>query len=96
MDEANKVLIPAISTAKPVVLEEVNALEFDSFKTALFGLFEAVYRAGNAYKNDLPMKEVKKAIFAQTSLSEGQFMKCIQKMIDLNKAMVSCGVFYLI
>merc|ERR1712051_689660 len=78
--EAKKARIsPPATPAAPVVSEEVTDTEFDSFKTALFGAFEA------SHAQQLPMEEVKKAVFEKTSLSEGQLMKCIEKMTELNK-----------
>ena len=60
------------------------------FKTALFGAFEA------SHEQQLPMVDVKKVVFEKTSLSEGQLMKCIEKMTELNKVMLSSDVLYLI
>jgi len=70
--------------------EEVSDTEFDSFKTVLFGAFEA------SHAQQLPMEDVKKAVFDKTSLNEGQLMKCIEKMTELNKVMLSSDVLYLI
>jgi len=90
--EAKKARIspPATPAAAPVASEEVNDTEFDSFKTALFGAFEA------SHAQQLPMEDVKKVVFEKTSLSEGQLMKCIEKMTELNKVMLSSDVLYLI
>ena len=70
--------------------EEVSDTEFDSFKSVLFGAFEA------SHAQQLPMEDVKKAVFDKTSLNEGQLMKCIEKMTELNKVMLSSDVLYLI
>jgi len=78
------------SPAAAVVSEEVNDTEFESFKTALFAAFEA------SHAQQLALEDVKKAIFEKTSLSEGQLMKCIEKMTELNKVMLSSDVLYLI
>ena len=81
---------PLTPAAAPVASEEVNDTKFDSFKTALFGAFEA------SHAQQLPMEDVKKVVFEKTSLSEGQLMKCIEKMTELNKVMLSSDVLYLI
>merc|ERR1712223_2116835 len=71
--EAKKAKIdPPAAAAAAVVSEEVNDTEFESFKTAVFAAFEA------SHQQQLPMADVKKAIFEKTSLSEGQLMKCIE------------------
>merc|ERR1712161_161973 len=73
-----------------VTAKAVNETEFESFKTALFAAFEV------NHQQQLPMEDVKKAIFEKTSLSEGQLMTCIEKMTDLNKVMLASDVLYLI
>merc|ERR1711894_859814 len=94
-DEENVAKPPEAKKARrdppaPVASEEVSDIEFDSFKTALFGAFEA------SHAQQLPMEDVKKAVFEKTSLNEGQLMKCIDKMTELNKVMLSSDVLYLI
>jgi len=94
-DEENVAKPPEAKKARrdppaPVASEEVSDTEFDSFKTALFGAFEA------SHAQQLPMEDVKKAVFEKTSLNEGQLMKCIEKMTELNKVMLSSDVLYLI
>lgn len=88
--EAKKAKIDPPAAAAAVVSEEVSDTEFESFKTAVFAAFEA------SHQQQLPMEDVKKAIFEKTSLSEGQLMKCIEKMTELNKLMLSSDVLYLI
>merc|ERR1711874_202664 len=88
--EAKKAKIDPPVAAAAVVSEEVNDTEFESFKTAVFAAFEA------SHQQQLPMEDVKKAIFEKTSLSEGQLMTCIEKMTELNKLMLSSDVLYLI
>merc|ERR1740129_1926612 len=73
-----------------VTAKAVNETEFESFKTALFAAFEV------NHLQQLPMEDVKKAIFEKTSLSEGQLITCIEKMTDLNKVMLASDVLYLI
>jgi hypothetical protein len=73
-----------------VTAKAVNETEFESFKTALFAAFEV------NHLQQLPMEDVRKAIFEKTSLSEGQLITCIEKMTDLNKVMMASDVLYLI
>ena len=73
-----------------VTAEEVTDSEFDKFMTALFEVFEA------NEKEQLPIEDVKRAIFEQTSITEGQFSTCIRKLIDLNEARYIGKVLYLI
>ena len=73
-----------------VTAEEVTDSEFDKFMTALFEVFEA------NEKEQLPIEDVKRAIFEQTSITEGQLMTCIRKLIDLNEARYIGNVLYLI
>merc|ERR1711997_250737 len=72
------------------VAEEVTDEEFETFKTALFAAFEA------SHQQQLPMKDVKKAIIGKTDITEGQLMTCIEKMTELNKVMLASDVLYLI
>ena len=81
------------SSKKHVVAEEVNDSEFEKFKTALFALFKADRQNR---QQRLPMKDVKIAIFEQTSLTEGQLITCIEKASDLNLVMVAKDVLYFI
>ena len=81
------------SSKKHVVAEEVNDSEFEKFKTALFALFKADRQNR---QQRLPMKDVKIAIFEQTSLTEGQMITCIEKASDLNLVMVAKDVLYFI
>ena len=81
------------SSKKHVVAEEVNDSEFEKFKTALFALFKADRQNR---QQRLPMKDVKIAIFEQTSLTEGQLITCIEKASDLNLVMLAKDVLYFI
>ena len=83
--EAKKTIIEPSVTA-----EEVTDSEFDKFMIALFGVFDA------NEKEQLPIDDVKMAIFEQTSITEGQFSTCIRKVIDLNEARYIGKVLYLI
>ena len=83
--EAEKAKIESSVTA-----EEVTDSEFDKFMTALFEVFEA------NEKEQLPMEDVKMAIFEQMSITEGQLMTCIRKLIDLNEVRYIGNVLYLI
>ena len=47
-------------------------------------------------QEQLPMEEVKKAIFDKTKLNEGQLQTCIDKMTEENKVMLASDVLYLI
>ena len=78
---------------KHVVAEEVNDSEFEKFKPALFALFKADRQNR---QQRLPMKDVKIAIFEQTSLTEGQLITCIEKASDLNLVMLAKDVLYFI
>ena len=75
---------------EPVTPEEVTDSEFDKFMIALFEVFDA------NEKEQLPIDDVKMAIFEQTSITEGQFSTCIRKLIDLNEARYIGKVLYLI
>ena len=81
------------SSKKHIVAEEVNDSEFEKFKTALFALFKADRQNR---QQQLPMKDVKIAIFEQSSLTEGQVITCIEKASDLNLVMVAKDVLYFI
>ena len=81
------------SSKKYVVAEDVNDSKFEKFKTALFALSKADRQNR---QQQLPMKDVKIAIFEQTSLTEGQLITCIEKASDLNLVMLAKDVLYFI
>lgn len=96
-DEDNEVTVatgpPAAKKARreeEASTAEVNDEQFEDFKSALFSAFE------ESHQQQLPMDDVKKVVFAKTSLTEGQLDTCIEKMSELNKVMKSGDILYLI
>lgn len=81
---------PEAKRARQEASAEVTEAEFEAFKTALFGAFEA------SHQQQLPLDEVKKAVSSTTDLTEAQLMTCIGKMEAQNKVMLSHDVLYLI
>ena len=81
---------PAAKKARQEEPVEVSDKEFEDFKKALFTAFE------ESHQQQLPMEEVKKAIFDKTKLNEGQLQTCIDKMTEENKVMLASDVLYLI
>jgi DNA replication licensing factor MCM3 len=69
---------------------QVSPEHHETFRKALFSAFEA------EHAQQLPLDDVKKAIFKSTDLSEAQLMACIDKMADANKVMLSKDILYLI
>ena len=93
-DEDDEVVVaakpPASKKARQEEPVEVSDKEFEDFKMALFTAFE------QSHQQQLPMDEVKKAIFDKTSLNEGQLQACITRMTDENRVMLASDVLYLI
>ena len=72
-----------------VIPKKVNDSEFESFKKTLFTLFKS-------NGQQIPMEDVKIAIFEKTRLSKGQLVTCIKKGSDLNLFMLDSDILYII
>merc|ERR1712111_234031 len=91
-NEDEEVILAKPPAAKKARQEtaEVNDQQFEDFKKALFFAFE------DSHQQQLPMEEVKKVVFDQTSLTEAQLETCIEKMTEMNKVMKASDILYLI